>query len=760
MRHSTRIFGTLAIGGFVGAAACASEAEPQATGPGGAAASSSSAGGSGGDGAGGSEPEACGSAGRTLDRTKLVTLAFDDGKAASNLREQTFTIKKTPGQVTKDYVLNEVPVHESVRFELERPAKVHGFEVVWVRPDGMPPETELEAGLYPDFGHNGFDFWKPDPLWTGTRCAGDVSAEGSFVTYAFPEPVAIDTPGLVHVAHLANPGDAVWAFDGVGAESCDKFDACQSAFNLPTADTLTYFNGLSFPFSRHFLVRLLVEYTEEVAPAARLFQPVPGAPSSGHVSWGDYDADGWDDLLLGNQLWRNQGDGTFEDVTAAAGLAGLPATGGVFGDYDNDGCLDVFLYAESYAERDALLHSKCDGTFEDVTLAAGLDDTQSSNTCGDPVNHTQTPSAAAAWLDFDADGLLDLYVANFICWSDGTNYTDTVFRNKGDGTFADVSMSLGFSSLKTPSRGAAPIDADGDGDVDLFVNNYRLLANLFFQNQGDGTVLERAKELGLAGTKAKGYYGHTIGAAWGDLDNDGDFDLVAANLAHPRFFHFSDKTNVLLNDGSGAFVDIKGDFKKPESAAGLRYQETHSVPMLADFDHDGVLDLVLTATYDGRPTDFYWGKGDGRFTLDAFHAGITTENGWGVAGADFDHDGDVDVFATSLFKNAVPQEKKGHFVQVKVRGTSTNREAIGATVQVKTGKTTRLRHVQGGTGKGGQDSLYLHFGLGDATAIDGITVVYPGGKTQSITGPIAVDQRVWITEGKAQPVFGWTPPDK
>ncbi|MBM4375074.1 MAG: CRTAC1 family protein [Deltaproteobacteria bacterium] len=747
------------IGGLVALVACGSS-ESTSTGASGATTSASSTGGAGGTGGTGGGLAACGTAGTAFERGKLEVLEFDDGARASTLREQTFTIKKTPGQVSKDYVLNEVPVHEAVRFELTRPARVHGFEIAWALPDGTAPEVELEAGLYGDFGHNGFDFWKPDPLWTGTRCARDVAADGPLLTYAFTTPVEVTTPGLVYVAHLANPGAPVWWFDGTNADSCDAFDACQSAFNLPEADKTTYFNGLSFPFQRHFLVRLFVEYTDDVAPAERLFQPVKDAPTGGHVSWGDYDRDGRDDLLLGAQLWRNQGDGTFEDVSSVAGLTGLAATGGVFGDYDNDGCLDLFLYAESYSERDHLMRSRCDGTFEDVTLAAGLDDVQSYNSCGDPQKNTQTPSAAAAWLDLDADGDLDLYLANFICWSDGTNYTDTVFKNRGDGTFENVTAKLGFSSLKTPSRGAAPIDADRDGDVDLFVNNYRLIANLFFQNQGDGSVAEKAAALGLAGKKSKGYFGHTIGAAWGDLDNDGDFDLIAANLAHPRFFHFSDKTNVLLNDGAGLFVDIKGDFAKPESAAGLRYQETHSVPMLADFDQDGALDLVITATYDGRPTDFYWGKGDGHFALDSFHAGITTENGWGVAGSDFDNDGDVDVFASALFENEVPAVKKGHFLEVKVRGTKANREAIGATVEVKTGKTTRLRHVQGGTGKGGQDSLYLHFGLGTSTAVDAITVTYPGGKKQTIAGPIDVDRRVWITEDDAQPVFGWLPPDK
>src|SRR5690606_18321361 len=220
--------------------------------------------------------------------------------------------------------------------------------------------------------------------------------------------------------------------------------------------------------------------------------------------------------------------------------------------------------------------------------------------------------------------------------------------------------------------------------------------------------------------------------------------------AHPRFFHFSSKTEILLNDGSGHYVDNAGDWA-PNSPAGLRYQETHSVPVLLDADSNGDLDLAITAVYDGRPTDFYWGNGDGTFTIAP--SGITTENGWGIAGSDYDNDGDVDLFATTLFDNLADQ---GHFLSVKVVGVTANRAAIRATVAVTTGATTRLRHVPGASGKGGQDSLYLHFGLGAATSVDSITVAFPGGNTVTYPGPIAVDQRVWLVEDSTTPLPGWS----
>jgi hypothetical protein len=696
------------------------------------------------------------------DTSGLVEIAFDADMGTTTTREQGWAITVNEGTLyEKTYVIADETLHEAVRFELAHPARVHGMKIRWADVDRMPRGTGLRAGLYGDFGHNGFDFWAADPLWTGARCSEDATAEDGWLSYEIDPPIEIPHPGLVYAAHRSQPGEPVWLLETVMSmdmSPCGKFDACQSSLNMPEAEKATYFNGLSFPLQHRFVARLYVEYTAQQKPADKLFQPVAGAPSGGHVSWGDYDADGDDDFLLGASLWRNDA-GVFTDVTATAFAgAGAGATGGVWGDYDNDGCLDVFLFFETQTQPDVLLRNKCDGTFADVTLAAGIVDSQTYNPCDDPVNNKHSPSAAAAWLDVDADGLLDLYVANFICWPKYTYYYDTVFRNKGGGAFEEITGQKGFFKINTPSRGAAPVDFDRDGDVDLFVNNYVLKANLLYRNNGDGTVSEVAKAVGAAGKDTMNYYGHTIGAAWGDLDNDGDFDLVAANLAHPRFFHFSDKTEILLQKPGGLFEDITGDFKTPASAAGLRYQETHSVPVLADVDQDGNLDLAITCVYDGRPTDFYWGKGDGTFTLDAYGAGITTENGWGAAVADFDLDGDMDLFATSLFANTLDASKKGHFLQVRVVGTTANRAAIGATVAVKTGATTRIRHVQGGSGKGGQDSLYLHFGLGTVASVDEIQVTLPGGKKLTYAGPFAADQRLWLYEDETAPLAGWKPP--
>ena len=738
-----------------------------ATGGAGGTAGAGGAGGAGGVGGTGGGAPLCNSANLPLP-DGLVELAWDDGVPDSNILEQDFQI--SVGNNT--YLLAEGPLHEAVRFELDRPAKVHAFSIEWAPlPDGADPSAELTAGLYPDFGHNGFDFWEKDPYFTGSRCAGDITT-GELLTYVLEQPISFEHPGLVYVAHrMSTPADPVFMYDSstAGAGECLTWDECHSSMNLPEAETNQFYNGLSFPFTRDYRVRLHVEYTDDLAPEDKIFQP-PTSASPGptaHVSFGDYDSDGLDDMLTdGPTLWRNLGNGTFENTTTAAGISalGVSATGGVFGDYDDDGCLDLFLYAESYVTKDTLLRAKCDGTltFEDATATAQIVDIAVSTPCGaDPAN-INSPAAAAAWMDVDSDGWLDLYVANFNCWDTYTYYVDAVWHNLGDGTFESWTAQHGFTSKKTPSRGAAPADFDQDGDVDLFINNYVLHQNLLFVNSGNATVTEKAKLAGVDGDGTTGYtFGHTIGAAWGDLDNDGDLDLISANLAHPRFYDFSDKTEILLQNPDHTFTDIAGDWSYPASAAGLRYQETHSVPVLSDFDNDGNLDLAITAVYDGRPSDFYWGKGDGTFTLDAWHAGITTENGWGVGVSDVDNDGDPDLFASTLFLNS-GKAQKGHWAQVRVLGSGpksggANRAAIGATVRVTTGATTRMRHVQGGTGKGGQDSMYLHFGLGPETKIDTITVTFPGGKQVTYPGPHDADQRLWLHEDGTVGA-GWTNP--
>ncbi|MCB9596350.1 MAG: CRTAC1 family protein [Sandaracinaceae bacterium] len=703
----------------------------------------------------GPPPPMCASTGGGALPSGLETLSYHDGTGGGLLEAQSWAV--TSGGT--EHRLAEERAYEQSRFQIEQPTRVHGFRVRWAGVDALPPSAELEAGLYPDFGHNGFDMWSTAPYWTGTRCVSELDADG-WVTYALDAPVEIHEPGLVYVGHLRDGAGAPgWYFDtstDTTDGSCDRFADCRMSLNLPDLEPSQY-NGLTLPLPYDYLVELLVEPLGD-APEDPHFAPVPDLTVSNRVSFGDFDADGWDDFVTtGPRLYRNAGDGTFVDVTAASGIGALGASGnGVWGDYDNDGCLDLFVFAESMTETDRLLRNGCDGTFSDVTEASGIADPLLGEACG-ALADVRAPAAAAAWVDLDADGWLDLYVANFICWDSGETYADYVWLNQGDGTFRDRTARDGFSSARLASRGVNPIDYDRDGDMDVLVTRYRLHPNALFENGGDRRFTERGAALGLAGVEIRRAYGHTIGAAWGDLDNDGDFDCVQANLAHPRFFDFSDKTQVLLQDASGIFADNAGDWAAQDLAGanGLRYQETYSLPALADFDSDGDLDLVISAVYDGRPTDLYHGNGDGTFVLHTGHSGITVHNGWAAATSDWDHDGDVDLAMQTFFTN---EDTQGHWLSVRVVGNvAANRAAIGATVAVTAGGVTRLRYVEGGTSQGCQDSMYLHYGLADATSVDSIAVTFPGGATVTFTGPFDADQRLWLMEdGTVHP--GWAPP--
>lgn len=476
-------------------------------------------------------------------------------------------------------------------------------------------------------------------------------------------------------------------------------------------------------------------------------------PKGGRMAWGDYDGDGDEDLLFGgNQLFRNNGKGVFEDVIHAAKLSELGGSGGLWGDFDNDGHLDIFVFGG----KERLLRNLGNGTFVEVKTANFQEDPK-----------RDFPTESAIWLDADLDGLLDVYTANYETVQKnekgedmlGICDPDFLWRNNGDGTFSDNSVASGIRNVgKQCGRSVAAADWDLDGDQDVFVNNYRLDPDFFFRNELPPLkFVDIAAKQGVQGSGKQGAYGHGTGATWVDADDDGDLDLFAANLAHPRFITFSDRTKFWQNRGSE-----KGfAFTEHRAQTGIGYLETHSDAKFADFDNDGDQDVAIGAYYGDRAGQFWRNEGKHddverwlRFTDISYPSGWSVFGCAHIAWADMDGDGDLDQMANRLFRNdhADVTGSKGHWLKVRLQGAvGVNRAAIGALVTASTGDgRTMSRTVAGGHGIGCQDSLVVHFGLGAAESVTTLTVRWPGGKTQT-AGPFAADQVVTWKTG-AEPV--------
>jgi hypothetical protein len=511
------------------------------------------------------------------------------------------------------------------------------------------------------------------------------------------------------------------------------------------------------------------------------------------VAVADFDRDGWHDFYVTNSsensvnaLYRNNGDGTFTDVAARVGLADVNrdgtgvSMGAVWGDYDNDGFEDLFLYKYG---RPELYRNDGGTTFTRVSERAGLPAWVNAGT--------------AIWWDYDRDGWLDLFLGGY--WREdidlwalettrimpesfeyaengGRNY---VFRNRGDGTFEETSQALGLTSRRW-TLAAAAADLFGSGYPDLFISNDYGLSELY-RNEGGTRFVEVGRETGVGRTPKSG-----MNASFGDIFNDGRLSIYKTNISEPGVLVQANDLWVPRRRTTGAL-----EYENLATVMGVDLGGWSWGAQFGDLNNDGTLDLYLVNGYvsAGERTSYWYdfaqiavghnsiigdarnwpamrgrslsgyqhsrlwlNDGAGRFTEVAQDVGATdTHDGRAVVFADLQNRGVLDVIVANqngpvlLYANTVAPGR--HWVAFDLEGTISNRSAIGARVEVHWNGRRQVQEVSGGSGFSSQNQRRLHFGLGAAETVDRVVIRWPSGRSETIERP-AVDQLHRVKEGR------------
>jgi hypothetical protein len=490
----------------------------------------------------------------------------------------------------------------------------------------------------------------------------------------------------------------------------------------------------------------------------------------------DYNNDGFEDVYFvngasipgltktdssyWNRLYLNNGDGTFTDVTARAGVAGEGYGMGVaVGDYDNDGWDDLFIAG---VNRNILFHNNGDGTFTDITEKTGL-----------AAVSAKPWSIAAGWFDYDNDGWLDLFVVNYCKWVPeedpycGENkpgyrtychpklykgLPNALYRNNRDGTFTDVSAVSGIGAHIGKGMAVAFADYDGDGRMDVFVTN-DTERNFLFHNDGNGRFSEVGIRAGVA-YNIDGKAVSSMGADFRDIDGDGRPDLAITALSNESF-------SLFRNIGKGLFMDATYS----SGLAALSLPWTGWGVGLFDLNNDGFKDMFTANAhvmdneelYSSRtyrqPNSVFSNSSGGRFVDARAGAGTAAAQPGahrGCAFGDFDNDGRVDVAVSSLNEPAEMLRNisgpRQHWFEALLTGRRSNRDAIGAIVKVTSASgAVQYNHVTTAVGYASSSSRRVHFGLGSGNGINQVEIRWPSGAIQTLEHP-KVDQCLRITE--------------
>lgn len=500
------------------------------------------------------------------------------------------------------------------------------------------------------------------------------------------------------------------------------------------------------------------------------------------VAFLDYDNDGWQDVFLvngsrlegfpeseapTNHVYRNLGNGRFQDATREAKLVRSGWGNGVcVGDIDNDGFDDLFV---TYWGPSVLYRNNGDRTFTDITSRAGV---------AGPVKEW---SSGCTFIDYDRDGHLDLFVTSYqafdlattpppgktsnclwkgmpvFCGPRGLPFgTVTMFRNRGDRTFEDVSIKTGVRKVRgyyafTPV--AADLNQDGWTDIYVACDS---TPSLFFRNNRDGTFTDIAAETGVAFSE-NGFEQGGMGVGVGDFDHDGRLDLIKTNFA-------GDYPNLYRNIGGGIFEDVV-----VKAGLAVNPQYVGWGVGFVDLDNDGWKDVFQVNGHvypelDKRPGEetyrnprlVYRNLGNGRFEDVSSLAGpgvAQHKSSRGAAFGDFDNDGDVDVLimnmgdAPSLLRNDLKSENR--WIKLQLQGTKSNRSAVGATVTIHTAAGSQTEAVLSQSSFISHNDSRLHFGLGKQGQVEGITVRWPSGHTEEFRG-VPANRLVLLTEGSGE----------
>ncbi len=493
------------------------------------------------------------------------------------------------------------------------------------------------------------------------------------------------------------------------------------------------------------------------------------------VAWLDYDQDGLMDLYfvqtaatdvykppapLRSALYHNNGDGTFTDVTAKAGVGGEGhyGQGVAVGDFDNDGYPDLYVTGYGHA---ILYHNNHDGTFTDVTAKAGVADEGGWST-------------SAGWFDYDKDGYLDLVVTNYIDWTPKANLfcgeqkpgyrsycnpgnykgqKTKLYHNNHDGTFTDVSEKSGVGLPESKGMGVVLADFDNDGWPDIAIAN-DTWPNFLFLNNHDGTFKDVSLVSGLAASE-DGRYEAGMGIDAADVDGDGSLDVYITHLD-------LELNRLYLNNGDGSFVDdtyASGIGNKAMLFSGIATK-------FVDYDNDGWPDILQlngamlenvnlfhSEIFYKEPMLMYRNVGKGHFEKVSESLGpdfIRPVAGRGLATADFDNDGDIDIAVNS--RDEVPELLRNdggnanHWLTVQLIGTKSNRDGTGALLKLTAEGFTQTAQAMGGTSYMSASDPRIHFGLEKRARIDSLIITWPSGLVEKLTNP-PLDQIIAVKEG-------------